>query len=253
MTLPTPAEFMANEGIGTPTLSGGGGSLGKAPVKVPGVSEEFKGLLIQYCAKCLDAHDLESVRWNGLAVRLGTQAEFLREAARVVDQALAEHGGLWTEVLAARIKSAHAAKIFRDSSWERLEQMAVGKLVDLAERGAIRDPGELLAIAQAARRTNEGPSSGASGGSHTSITINNANVGADSMGENGLPPAGAKMTIDLSPRLATALSQRGGEVAPHGQRVIDGEMISAKTLRAELESRHEQEAEAVSEERDSHE
>jgi hypothetical protein len=140
-------------------------------------------------------------------------------------------------VLNERIKRATAAKVFRDNSWERAEQKAVTKLVDLMEANLIRDPGELLAIANAARRVNEGPASGGSGGNHLTVNLS-ANNGADPMMDaNGLPPAGAKMTIDLSPRLATSLQNRGAPVAPHGERVIDGEMISAKELRGVLEEK----------------
>jgi hypothetical protein len=237
MSLPSIAEFMADAGLGTPKVEEAGGVSQKAPPKVPGVSKEFQGLLTAYCAELVQYHSLEEMNWSGLARRLGTQPEFLAEAARVLDTALSAHGGFWQEVIAARIKRATAARIFRDSSWENLEKLAVNKLVDLAERNMIRDPGELLAVASAARRVNEGQQGGGSGGNqHTSITINQG-MGAESMAENGLPPAGAKMTIDLSPRVASALQTRGQQVAPHGQRVIDGEMISAKDLRGVLEAR----------------
>lgn len=57
------------------------------------------------------------------------------------------------------------------------------------------------------------------------------------MDENGLPPAGAKMTIDLSPRVASSIQQRSQPVAPQGQRVIDSEMLSAADLRNEIAAR----------------
>lgn len=242
MSLPTPQEFMALQGIdsGDPKKGVGGVSPKPGVPSIPGVSKEFRDLLVQYCAHSIESHGLEEMDWRGLAKRLGTRPEFLAEAAEAIDAHLAEHGGLWREVIESRIKRANTAKVFRDSSWENLEALAVAKLVDLATRNLIRDPGELLAIATAARRTNEGQGGGSGGGNHLNLTINN---GADAMSDNGLPPAGAKMTIDLSPRVASALQTRAQQVAPHGERVIDGEMISAKDLRQELASRTEGEGE----------
>jgi len=232
MNLPSSADFLLSEGIasqGPLSGNGTGGLLQKPPV-IPGVSQEFRVLLVQYCAST-NATELASVNWTGLARRLGTIQAFLEEAANAIDQAIgADKGGIWGEVINERIKRASAAKVFRDNTWERLEQKAVTKLVDLMESNLIRDPGELLAIAREARRVNEGPATGG-GGNHTSITINQGNGADPMMDANGLPPAGAKMTIDLSPRLATALQNRGAPVAPQGERVIDGEMISAKELR----------------------
>jgi hypothetical protein len=193
-----------------------------------GVSKEFRDLLIQYCATMVSAYELEDINWGALAKRLGTHAEFLREAA----ESLNLQGALWSEVLGARIKRATAARIFRDSAWEQLESMAVNKLINMAERNLIRDPGELLAVASAARRASTDSKAPASG---TTVNVIN-NIGGESMDESGLPAAGAKMTIDLSPRVASALSRRREPQAEVGGRVIDGQMLSAQELRNALEA-----------------
>lgn len=56
--------------------------------------------------------------------------------------------------------------------------------------------------------------------------------------ENGLPSAGAKMTIDLTPRLASSLSQRRSVTEAGNGRVIDGQMLSAQELRDALSKRN---------------
>ena len=237
MDLPTTESFLADFGI----APAGGTSAQDAQVtraqvasavKRTGVSAEFAALLTQYCATT-GAHELAQVRWGALAQKLGTMPDYLAEAAAQLNQ----EGELWTAVLQERIKRASAAKIFRDSSWERLESIAVNRLIVLAETNKIRDPGELLAVASAARRANtdKGPS-GVGGG-----TTVNVNFGADSMdNDTGLPAAGAKMTIDLSPRVASVLSQRAAQKPEGAGRVIDGEMLSAAELRAALEAQKEQ-------------
>jgi hypothetical protein len=110
--------------------------------------------------------------------------------------------------------------------------MAVNKLINMAERNLIRDPGELLAVASAARRASTDSKAPASG---TTVNVIN-NIGGESMDESGLPAAGAKMTIDLSPRVASALSRRREPQAEVGGRVIDGQMLSAQELRNALEA-----------------
>lgn len=96
----------------------------------------------------------------------------------------------------------------------------------------IRDPGELLAVAAQARRANtDSKSGGGSAGTTVNINMNGESMDNDT----GLPAAGAKMTIDLSPRVASALSQRNVKV-DGSARVIDGQMLSAAELRAALEA-----------------
>jgi hypothetical protein len=97
----------------------------------------------------------------------------------------------------------------------------------------IKDTGELLAVASHARKANtDKPTGQPQGGATVNISI-----GGDSMGieGNGLPGAGAKMTLDLTPRIAQNLAQRTGPQAESGQRVIDGQMLSAQELREALE------------------
>lgn len=53
----------------------------------------------------------------------------------------------------------------------------------------------------------------------------------------GLPAAGARMTIDLSPRLAQSLANRQNRPTPEQGRVIDGQMLSASELREALEQK----------------
>ena len=154
---------------------------------------------------------------------------------------LDQNGMLWQEVLAERIRRASSARVFRDVSWERVESKAVGKLAQLLEKDAIRDPGELLAVAAAARKVNVGSDGGGGTGQGVTVNIN----GVDSMaGENGLPGAGAKMTIDLSPKVATSLGQRMAQ-KQMGERVIDGEMLTAKELRETAAARAQQNATGI--------
>lgn len=198
------------------------------PANLPG--NEFRSLLVSYAATCAEAYELSQVPWGPLAKRLGTHSQLLEEVAT----SLAEDGSFWNDVLATRIKRVSAAKVFRDASWERLESMAVGKLLQLAERNMIRDPGELLAIASAARRANTPNTPGVGAG--TTVNLNFGEGGSE-MGDNGLPAAGAKMTIDLSPRVAKSLQERNMLNANSKEpRVIDGEMLSAAELRSMLET-----------------
>jgi len=232
-TLPTPESFLADFGFeapaGTPKVDT---SAVKKSVAATGVSKEFADLLTQYAAAYTSAYELSQVKWGPLAQRLGTQPEFLAEAAALLDQ----EGALWQAVLGARIKKASAAKIFRDSAWEQLEALAVNRLMVMAEKNLIRDPGELLAVASHARRANEAKTGGGPGTGVGGTTVN-INMGAESMdGENGLPAAGAKMTIDLSPRVAGALAAKREPSSGIGGRVIDGQMLSAQELRGALEA-----------------
>ena len=201
----------------------------KQAISESGVSQEMFDLLVDYCASATTAFELAEVKWESLARKLGTKGELLKEAAEFVNQ----DGALWLKVLAERIKRARAAKVFRDASWERLESLALGRLTALIERNAIRDPGELLAVATAARRANDGIQKPGAG------TTVNVNIGGDPMDDSGLPPAGSTVKIDLSPRVAGELVNRRQPLHGHG-RVIDGEMISAKDLRSELERRNKE-------------
>jgi hypothetical protein len=227
-SLPTPAEFMAGF-MDAPTAKKEMMRPLEPSPEIPGVSQEFRALIVQYCASLVAATSLAEVRWEALAKRLGTQKEFLAEAASAIDAG----GALWNEVIAARIKTAAASRVFRDNSWEKLESLAVNRLVQLAEKNMIRDPGELLAVASAARRANTA-GEGGTGGNQTNVNIN---LGDGAVGENGLPAAGSKMTIDLSPRVASALASRANAQAPVGNRVIDGDMLSASELRSVLEAK----------------
>lgn len=213
-------------------------SVAKATAKAI-VSREFQALLTQYAATAATAYALEDVDWRALGAKLGTHWQHLKEIAEALEQST--DGAFWQEVIAIRIKRANAAGIFRDASWERLEALAVNRLVELAERNAIRDPGELLAVASAARRANQ--STGTSSNANTNTNVN-INFGGESMRDedgNGLPPAGSRISIDLSPRLANSLQQRKAPPAPRGERVIDGEMLTANELRDAARSRAEAE------------
>jgi len=180
-------------------------------------------LIVNYCAQYIEAFELSQVRWAPLAKRLGTQMVYLEEAA----ESLNEDGSLWQEVIGLRVKLANSSRLFRDNSWEQLEGMALNKLLTMMERNLIRDPGELLAVARVARTANVSPQQSAASQT-VNINLNNGDGAVD----DGLPAAGTRMTIDLSPRLAESLRTRQRQIQPAGNRVIDGEMISAKELRA---------------------
>lgn len=231
--LPSPSAFLADFGIAAPPKEGvveKSHEQVRQEVQAVGVSPEMFDLLVQYCAQTL-VYELEEVNWEPLARRLGTRAEYLKEAAHAVN---AEGERLWRDVLSQRIKRVSAAKVFRDASWERLEATAVTRLLTLAEKGMIRDTGELLAIASHSRKANTAPAPSAPQGATVNI-----NFGGDSMtDENGLPGAGAKMTIDLTPRLANSLSQRRTVTEAGNGRVIDGQMLSAQELRDALTKRN---------------
>lgn len=194
-----------------------------APTRQATVSNELRGLLVQYAASCLDAIERTEVNWSALAKRLGTRVEFIAQAAEVADK----DGSLWLEVLQERIRRVGATRAFRDVTWERVESRAL-KMIDLLlEKNLIRDSGELLAIANQARKVNDPQPSGG-----TNLNIN-LNQGDGDMGQD-LPGAGAKLTIDLSPRIAANLQTR--ERAVREERVIDGQMLTAKELRAGYEN-----------------
>lgn len=229
--LPSTESFLADFGMTAPgektsqPAAATKAEVAKAVART-GVSAEFAQLLTQYCATMIAAHSLDQVDWRALGKRLGTQPEYLAEAAEQLNR----DGALWTAVLQDRIKRASASKIFRDSSWERLESLAVNRLIELTEAKMIRDPGELIALASHARRANTDSKPGQGGGG----TTVNINMNGDSMdNDTGLPAAGAKMTIDLSPRVAGTLGQRATDRSG-SNRVIDGQMLSATELRAAL-------------------
>lgn len=189
------------------------------------LSKEFRGLIVQFCATCIEALELKEIKWEPLAKRMGTRPEFLSESAVQMQT----DGSLWVEVLGERIRRASAMKLFTDLNWQKLESAAVGKLLIMLDRGMIRDSGELIAIAQAAGRSTA--SRAPAGGTQV-----NLNFGSGSIPDGELPAAGAKMTINLSPRAAKSLEQ-GAPIAESrtgGDRVIDGEMIGADELRTLL-------------------
>jgi hypothetical protein len=248
--LPSISEFMKAHGLGGPVeknvIVQSQMEKERNAVKAY-LSEEFRKLLIQYCASFTAVYELKDISWMGLQSRLGTRAEHLKAAAEQLDS----DGTLWQDVIGERIRRAGGAKAFRDLSWEKLESMAQAKLIHMMERGLIKDVGELLAVSSTARRAQ---TSTPSGGGGTNVAVNVFN-GANP-DDSGLPAAGHKMTIDLSPRAADAL-QRSKErtVARNGDRVIDGQMISAAELRNMLEqkeaipiSEQETETEAVTSE-----
>lgn len=198
-------------------------------------SVEFKALLVQYCASHNTVTALENIPWEPLSIRLGTSSLHLAEAAKQMNA----DNSLWTAVLGERIRRTHSSKFFRDLNWEKLEQAAVGKLLILLDRGMIRDPGELLAIAAAAKRSAgpNSPNSASGGQGNGSLTQFNVNIGGPAA--DGLPAAGTKISIDMSPRMAAALQRSAGKVESKDDsgRVIDGEMIGPKELRALLTER----------------
>lgn len=225
--------FSAQQSDGGASAQGGS----ESQATQMGVSTEMRTLLVNYCATHVSAIELKDVEWSHLAVRLGTRAEWLQGAAEAANA----NGGFWMQVLQERVKRVGASTVFRNVTWEKLESTTLNTLMLMAEKQLIRDPGELLSIANAARRINEGPVG--NGGNGVNV---NVNLGDGFMKESGLPSAGAKMTIDLSPRLASTLSTKVERQA--GERVIDGEMIDAKELRSILEKQTQDrilEAEAI--------
>lgn len=225
MTLPSPSDFLTEAGF-TAAAKASPSKVFVKPTESAG-EKEMRSLLIQYCASYLSAKALEAVRFDGLAARLGCEPEMLSEVATFLNSGDYE-GKFWDDVLVVRVQRAAASRIFTDASWERLESLAVNKLIDLAERNMIRDPGELIAVATAARRSQVQPVTPSSG-----QTVN-INLGDGAMSGQSLPGAGAKMTIDLSPRVASSLMQKEVTVSANKSRVIDGEMLSAKELRSML-------------------
>ncbi|KAK0039453.1 hypothetical protein Bpfe_031130 [Biomphalaria pfeifferi] len=206
-----------------------------APLATPPaftISNELRGLFVQYCATMIQAIQLSEVDWGPLAQRLGTRAPHLQKAAE-----LANHDEtLWSDVMTERIRRVGAARTFRDVKWETIESKSLNMLMILLENNLIRDPGELMAIAAQARKVNvhEAGSGHGNQNSQNNFTIN---IGGDKMGQDGLPSAGTKMTIDLSPRIAASLANRTS-VTDKSDRVIDSEMLDAKELRTVLEERH---------------
>lgn len=188
------------------------------------VSTELRKLLVNYCASCIQAIELTEVSWVGLARTLGTKPEFLQQAANVAE----ESGGFWQEVLHERIRRVGSSRTFRDVSWERLESKTLELMLKLVESGYIKDSGALLAIAAHSRKINVQDSSGSQ--SITQQTQVNVTFASGAEGESALPPAGSRMAIDLSPRLATALASKQ-QAQTRSSRIIDGEMLNAKELR----------------------
>ena len=202
-----------------------------APV-VGEISREMRKLIVSYCARFTKAYELSEVDFGELALRLGVRMEHLKQSIEIADRWKDKSGNertgcLWGEVIQMRVKTLNAARAFRDSSWEMLESKTLSLLTELAEAGAIRDTGELLAIASHARKINVHEAAPQpAGGNHVSINFNGNG--------NELPPSGSTMTIDLSPRLAASLADKSER--PTGDRVIDGQMLSAQELRDALAS-----------------
>lgn len=231
MTLPTPEQFLAEAGFKTQAAAIAQKAKAPSTFARTGVSNEMRTLLTQYCATYVSAVTLEEVSFVGLGKRLGCPPDDLAQVATHLNSGEFENE-LWDEVMLWRIKQASAARVFTDSTWERLESLAVNKLIDLAERNMIRDPGELIAVATAARRSQTQAPSTPAGGNTVNI-----NFGEGPMTDSTLPGAGAKMTIDLSPRVASSLQGKGVAVSQDQNRVIDGQMLSAAELRGMLTNR----------------
>lgn len=190
------------------------------------VSDELRALITNYAASQTAAMALHEVKWEPLAARLGTNPDFLREVAEHAD---GEDGDLWMAVLLERVKRVGASRMFRDITWERLETRTLEFLHTMVDKGFVRDAGELLAIANTARKVSEPTQGGGFNGNNVNINISQ---GDGFMAQDQLPSSGAKMTIDLSPRMATALN---GKVAERPEsRVIDGQMLTAKELRESM-------------------
>lgn len=236
--LPSPQDFVKQFGI-DPDKVRASMQAGVRPVEprveltpqqkqLAAMSEEFKMLIVHYCATSTNAIQLSEITWGALAARLGTRPEFLQESA----EAMNADSELWQHVLHERIRRVSASKIFRDIGWEKLESGTINKLLKLIDSNAIRDPGELLAIATTARRSIAAPTPQPQGGPNVAFNVNFNN------GESELPAAGAKMSIDLSPRAASSL-QRADERRKivQGERVIDSQMITADELRNLLSER----------------
>lgn len=233
--LPSSSEFLKQAGFDSEASSSAGvqgGILSNAllPHKAlkSNLSREFRTLIVQYCATITSAFELTDIKWSQLAQRLGTREEFLKQSAEEMNREPV--GNLWHDVIGERIRRAGSAKLFRDLTWEKLESQALEKLLYLLDAGLIRDAGELLAVANIARKSGgTQPSAPPQGGGN----MTQFNIGFGGGVPTGdLPEAGARMTIELSPRAAEALNRAPARrINEDGKRVIDSQMVTADELR----------------------
>lgn len=195
----------------------------KAVTAVKTPTQVFQELLVRFCANQIAAKSIAEIQWAPLAVRLGVESGDLESAAEELGD------GFWTEVINERVTQAGNSQVFKVQTWDNLEAKAMHRLMVLVDTGRVKDPSELLAIAiQAGKQSRPASTTGQKNGG-LSVTINQNNGIEGDMSDSGLPPAGTRMSIDLSPRMADAISKQRRETE---SRVIDGDMLNASDLRA---------------------
>lgn len=174
-----------------------------------------------------------------LAASLGCTAEDLEEIA-------SSYGDSWMElILNERIRRGTDSIAMRDVSWDRLESAVLKKLLAKVDSNAVREVGELLAIARVANtasrgRGNMGKGNGGAGeGNQINIGFFPGNPQA------GVLPAGDLGTIQLSlsSRVRTQLSNAIPEakvIEGQSSRILDNiEMVDLSSVQSAVKESEE--------------
>lgn len=201
-----------------------------------GLTKAMRSLVIDYVAHIERVASLEEVNWSHLATRLSVPDEFIGGAIESLKEE--EREAIFFEAIEKRVKHAQGSRIFTDANWEQLEGRVVDKLLQLVEKGLIRDPGELLAISKVANQMNAGFSQKQEASPAQTVTANFTFNGFGGQGEMAqesdgdsptIPARTEQMRIDLSPRIAASLQENRER---NKERMIDAERVGAEELRS---------------------
>ena len=179
----------------------------------------LESLMVSFLAELTKVESKEEVvesTWIVLARQLVVPLEHLTGYWGIANQ-----DAIWARVLDRRIENVAANQAFRGASRDRVAYKVINRIEALLDQNMVKDVGELAAIYRLTASPN-------GIGNGQGVTVN---IGDSAMRlENGetLPGGDKIVHLSLSPIVAQSVT-RARELG--GERVIDGEMIDAKTLR----------------------
>lgn len=178
----------------------------------------LESLMVSFLAELTRVESREEVvesTWMRLARQLVVPLEHLTGY-----WAMANQEALWARVLDRRIENVAADQAFRAGARDRVAHKVIDRIEHMLDQKMVKDVGELAAI----YRMTSGVGSGA--GQGVTVNIGDSTMRLDK-GET-LPGGDKIVHLSLSPIVAQSVT-RAREIGL--ERVIDGEMIDAKTLR----------------------
>lgn len=176
-----------------------------------------------------------------LAYQMGVEPQDLESIIADVENEFGE--GTWSElIIEGRTQLALHSTILRSAKWDKVESIALTKLMTLVEENKIRSAESLLAIASAANRaarTNErNGKNGNSVESTVNLVFNGAQESDMADGKNNGVTLRAgdlgTITLSLSARVKAQLEREKRET---GSLLKTSKMLDAKELRSIAEAR----------------